>query len=41
MVGADHIGLLVCNAFNVSISRDNIRPDLRFIETVRTRLARL
>ena len=35
MVGADHVGLLVCNAFNVSISRENIRKDLRFVETVR------
>ena len=35
MVGADHVGLLVCNAFNVSISRDSIRPDFRFVETVR------
>ena len=35
MVGADHVGLLVCNAFNVSIAREHIRPDLRFIETVR------
>ena len=34
MVGADHVGLLVCNAFNVSISRENIRKDLRFVETV-------
>ena len=37
MVGADHVGLLVCNAFNVSISRENIRKDLRFVETVRLR----
>jgi hypothetical protein len=35
MVGADHVGLLVCNAFNVSISRESIRPDFRFVETVR------
>ena len=37
LVGADHVGLLVCNAFNVSISRENIRKDLRFVETVRLR----
>jgi hypothetical protein len=38
MVGADHVGLLVSNAFNVSISRENIRPDLQFVETVRSAL---
>ena len=40
MVGADHVGLLVCNAFNVSISRENIRPDFRFVETVRRKAHR-
>ena len=39
MVGADHVGLLVCNAFNVSIARESIRADLRFVETVRGRSA--
>ena len=35
MVGADHVGVLVFNMFNVSIGRDNIRKDLRFVDTVR------
>jgi hypothetical protein len=26
---------LVLNMFNVAIGRDNIRPDLRFVDTVR------
>ena len=35
MVGADHVGVLVFNMFNVSIGRENIRKDLRFVDTVR------
>ncbi len=35
LVGADHVGLLVYNMFNVAIGRENIRQDLRFVDTVR------
>ena len=35
MVGADHVGVLVFNMFNVSIGRENIRKDLRLVDTVR------
>ena len=39
LVGADHVSVLVFNMFNVAIGRDNIRPDLRFVDTVRSTTA--
>jgi len=33
MVGADHVGLLVFNMFNVSISRQDMREELKFVDT--------
>ena len=35
MVGADHIGLLVFNMFNVAVARESMRSELTFVDTVR------
>lgn len=35
MVGADHIGLLVFNMFNVSVARESMRSELAFVDTAR------